>query len=137
MNITTLYHGGPLTKLNNMLSNGFRKPREHSAHGSNYGKTFGPGLYFTKSVDVARFYSDDGPILKIDLNKTLRLYEIKPISPNDKRKLSNLLKTREKVIKENYHGFIVNMKDKKGNVVETEIIIFDPTFIPKDNLELI
>jgi|SaaInlStandDraft_5_1057022.scaffolds.fasta_scaffold02787_4 hypothetical protein len=125
-----LYHGGTLKKMNNMIENGFHKPE--NIQGDNFGITYGPGLYFALNKNDALFYSDNNQIIEVIINKKLKLLRINPISPNNKKQKYNLLKKRKKGINNNYDGFIVTYSSN-----ESEIIIWDPEFIKKEQIKLI
>lgn len=135
-----LYHGGSIEKLTNMVTGGFRQPRERSDHGDNFGKTYGSGLYFSPDFEFALSYSKEcgyDKVIRVNLPRELKLYKQKLISPTNRSQRRNLNRLRRKLIDGGeYDGFIVQSKDDDGNVIETEIIIWNPTFIPKENLDL-
>ena len=78
----TLYHGTTMENALSILKEGF----DFNKCGSNWGSTYGKGIYFSPSYDEARFYaSEDGIVLSFELN--LECYYLKKdISPSKKRK---------------------------------------------------
>lgn len=124
-----LYHGGTYSKLINMVENGFHIPEDKQ--GDNFGITYGPGLYLALNESDARFYSEGGQILKIIIERELKLLRINPVRPTDKKQENKLKRKKKDGIENNYDGFIVTNPDG-----ETEIIIWDPTFISKGCLQL-
>ena len=77
-----LYHGTSLLSALSILKYGFN----FSKCGSNWGCTYGNGIYFTPYYNDAKFYAgDNGLVLSFDLN--LRCYYLKKdISPSKKLK---------------------------------------------------
>ena len=79
---TTLYHGTSQANAMSILKNGF----DFSKCGSNWGSTYGKGIYFTPNYDSAKFYAgEDGLVLSFELNVEC-YYLKKDISPSKKRK---------------------------------------------------
>ena len=78
----TLYHGTTIENALSILKNGF----DFSKCGSNWGSTYGKGIYFSPSYDEAQFYADeDGTVLSFELE--LECYYLdKDISPSKKIK---------------------------------------------------
>ena len=61
----TLYHGTTQTNALSILKNGF----DFTKCGSNWGKTYGKGIYFTPNYDTAQFYAgDDGIVLSFNFS---------------------------------------------------------------------
>ena len=80
----TLYHGTSQANAMSILKNGF----DFKKCGSNWGCTYGEGIYFSPSYDEARFYAgEDGVVLSFDL--VLECYYLKrDISPSKKKKFN-------------------------------------------------
>ena len=79
-----LYHGTSSQNAISILQNGF----DFNKSGSNWGKTYGKGIYFTPNYDTARFYAEtNGIVLSFDL-KIEPYYLKKDISPSTKKKLT-------------------------------------------------
>lgn len=78
-----LYHGTSVENAISILKNGFSFEKS----GSNWGKTYGKGIYFTPNYDTARFYAgNEGMVLSIDI-KINGFKLTKFLSPNDKKKI--------------------------------------------------
>ena len=78
-----LYHGTSSLNAISILKNGF----DFNKVGSNYGITYGKGIYFTPNYETARFYAgENGIILSMDVSIT-PYYLVKDISPNSKKKI--------------------------------------------------
>lgn len=78
-----LYYGTSSSNAISILKNGF----DFNKVGSNYGITYGKGIYFTPNYETARFYAgENGIILSMDISIT-RYYLVKDISPNSKKKI--------------------------------------------------
>lgn len=78
----TLYHGTSQANALSILKEGF----DFSKCGSNWGSTYGKGIYFSPSYDEAQFYaSDDGIVLSFELDLECYYLE-KDISPSKKKK---------------------------------------------------
>ena len=78
-----LYHG---TSYENSLSikmNGF----DFNKVGSNYGKTYGRGIYFTPNYETAKFYAGDTGIVILTNAKITPHYLTRDVSPNSKKKI--------------------------------------------------
>ena len=79
---TTLYHGTSMTNALSILKNGF----DFTKCGSNWGSTYGKGIYFSPNYDEAQIYAGkDGIVLSFDLDLTC-YYLKKDVSPSKKRK---------------------------------------------------
>jgi hypothetical protein len=78
-----LYHGTSVENALSILKNGF----SFEKCGSNWGKTYGHGIYFTPNYDTAKFYAGDkGIVLSIDI--AINGYKLnKYLSPNSKKKI--------------------------------------------------
>lgn len=78
----TLYHGTTQINALSILRDGF----DFSKCGSNWGSTYGKGIYFSPSYDEAQFYAgEDGMVLSFELD--LECYYLKKdISPSKKAK---------------------------------------------------
>ena len=78
----TLYHGTTINNALSILKEGF----DFSKCGSNWGSTYGKGIYFSPSYDEAQFYAcEDGIVLSFELD--LECYNLeKDISPLKKKK---------------------------------------------------
>ena len=88
-----LYHGTSYSNALNILKTGF----DFEKSGSNWGNTYGKGIYFTPNYDTAKFYaSSNGIILSMNININA-LYLEKDISPNSK-KIKNIYKNINKNI---------------------------------------
>lgn len=77
-----LFHGTSPASALSILKNGF----DFSKCGSNWGSTYGKGIYFSPNYQTAQFYAgDDGIVLSytLDINP---YYLKKDMSPNQKRK---------------------------------------------------
>ena len=91
-----LYHGTSSLNAISILKNGF----DFNKIGSNYGTTYGKGIYFTPNYKTARFYAGkNGIVLKMDI-KITPYYLVKDYSPNSKKKL--------KLPKDQYYNCIVS-----------------------------
>lgn len=78
-----LYHGTSLANALGILKNGF----DFSKCGSNWGKTYGKGIYFTPNYDTAKFYAgDDGIVLSFEIY-VVPYYLEKYYSPNNKKQI--------------------------------------------------
>ena len=78
----TLYHGTTMDNALSILKQGF----DFNKCGSNWGSTYGKGIYFSPSYDESRFYAGkDGIVLSFELNLECYYLE-KDISPSKKRK---------------------------------------------------
>ena len=78
-----LYHGTSCSNAISILKNGF----DFNKVGSNYGITYGKGIYLTPNYETARFYAEEnGIILSFDVSIT-PYYLIKDNSPNSKKKI--------------------------------------------------
>ena len=77
-----LYHGTSKKNALEILKNGFN----FNKVGTNYGTTYGKGIYFTPNYKTAKFYAEEGIVISINLN--IRPYYLKKdISPNSKKKI--------------------------------------------------
>lgn len=78
-----LYHGTTQENGLSILLNGF----DFEKSGSNWGNTYGKGIYFTPNYQTARFYAgEDGIVISIDIK--VNIYYIKKmISPNSRKKI--------------------------------------------------
>ena len=62
-----LYHGTNVYSALNILENGFN----FNSTGTNWGCTYGKGIYFTPNYKTARCYAgDDGIVLTFDMDTT-------------------------------------------------------------------
>lgn len=78
-----LYHGTSMSNAISILNNGF----DFKKAGSNYGTTYGKGIYFTPNYKIARFYAgENGIVLSMDIS-IIAYYLVKDISPNSKKKI--------------------------------------------------
>ena len=78
-----LCHGTTRSSGLSILKNGF----DFSKCGSNWGSTYGKGIYFTPDYKVAKTYAgDDGIVLSFSLN--LNCYQLqKDVRPSRKRNI--------------------------------------------------
>jgi hypothetical protein len=77
---TTLYHGTTMVTARSSLKNGF----DFTKCGSNWGSTYGKGIYFSPNYDEAQFYADkDGMVLSFELELSC-YYLKKDVSPSKK-----------------------------------------------------
>ena len=78
----SLYHGTTLVNALSIMNDGF----DFSRCGSNWGSTYGKGIYFTPNRETALFYAgENGIVLSFELD--IECYYLKnDISPNKKRK---------------------------------------------------
>jgi len=77
-----LYHGTNTSNGISILKNGF----DFNKVGSNYGLTYGKGIYFTPNYKTAQFYAgENGIVLSMHVLIT-PYYLVKDISPNSKKK---------------------------------------------------
>ena len=78
---TKLFHGTNNQNALSILDNGF----DFNMCGSNWGSTYGKGIYFTPNLETAKAYSDDNTIIEvtIDINP---FYLKKDKSPSSKKK---------------------------------------------------
>jgi len=78
-----LYHGTSMINALSILKNGF----DLNKAGSNYGSTYGKGIYMTPNYETAKFYAgNDGIVLRLNID--VIGYELKKdISPNSKKKI--------------------------------------------------
>lgn len=83
MVMTKLYHGTSNENALSILNTGFN----FKLSGSNWGNTYGNGIYFTPNYDTARFYAgEEGIVLSVTIN--VNGYQLKrDISPNNKKKI--------------------------------------------------
>tara|TARA_B100000424_G_scaffold266755_2_gene258422 strand:- start:437 stop:754 length:318 start_codon:yes stop_codon:yes gene_type:complete len=78
-----LYHGTSSSNAIEIIKNGFDFERA----GSNYGITYGKGIYFTPNYETARFYAgDNGIVLSMNIS-IVPYYLLKDKSPNSKKKI--------------------------------------------------
>lgn len=78
-----LYHGTSYINALSILNNGF----DIGYSGSNWGNTYGKGIYFTPNYDTARFYAgEDGIVLSFNIK--INPYKLsKDITPNSRKKI--------------------------------------------------
>tara|TARA_B100001175_G_scaffold317168_1_gene333137 strand:- start:5431 stop:5748 length:318 start_codon:yes stop_codon:yes gene_type:complete len=78
-----LYHGTNSINALSILNNGF----DFSKAGSNYGTTYGKGIYFSPNYETAKFYAGtDGIIISLNVDIT-PYYLTRDISPSSKKKI--------------------------------------------------
>ena len=78
-----MYHGTTSESALSILKNGF----DFSKCGSNWGSTYGKGIYFTPNYDTAQVYAgDDGIVLSFVLD-VIPYYLEKDVSPSKKAKI--------------------------------------------------
>jgi|TARA_B100000787_G_scaffold136222_1_gene105033 hypothetical protein len=78
-----LYHGTSCNNAISILKKGF----DFNKIGSNYGITYGKGIYFTPNYETAKFYaSENGIVVSINVN-IIPYYLNKDVSPNSKKKI--------------------------------------------------
>ena len=80
-----LYHGTSSENAISILKNGF----DFEKAGSNYGTTYGKGIYFSPNYETAQFYANEnsnGMVLSFDI-KIIPFYLTRDISPNSKKKI--------------------------------------------------
>lgn len=78
-----LYHGTSTMNALSILKNGF----DFTKAGSNWGKTYGSGIYFSPNYETAKFYATDkGIVLSFTIEIESYLL-IKDISPTSKKRL--------------------------------------------------
>lgn len=81
--IMILYHGTSCNNAISILKKGF----DFNKVGSNYGITYGKGIYFTPNYETAKFYAGENGII-ISMNVDIIPYYLKKdISPNSKKKI--------------------------------------------------
>jgi len=77
-----LYHGTSVINALSIMNNGFNLDK----CGSNWGNTYGKGIYFTPNYETARFYAgNEGIVIKVNIKingQQLKKY----YSPNSKNK---------------------------------------------------
>ena len=81
--IIKLYHGTSRINALSILKNGF----DFNKTGSNWGNTYGKGIYFTPNYNTARFYATDNGIVLSFYLKIEPYHLTKDISPNSKKKI--------------------------------------------------
>lgn len=93
-----LFHGTNNQNALSIIDNGF----DFNKCGSNWGSTYGKGIYFTPNSKTAKAYSDDNTIIEItiDINP---FYLTKDRSPNSKKKIK---------IPQNYNCIVSPNKDE-------------------------
>jgi hypothetical protein len=97
-----LYHGTSTSNALSIMKNGF----DFLKAGSNWGKTYGKGIYFSPNYETARFYAgEDGIVLKFDI-KINPLQLTKDYSPNSKKKLQ-IPKEINCLINKNHDEYII------------------------------
>lgn len=80
--IMKLYHGTSVINGILILKNGF----DINKSGSNWGVTYGKGIYFTPNYETARFYAgNDGMVISLNININ-PFYLTKDVKPNSKKK---------------------------------------------------
>jgi hypothetical protein len=111
-----LYHGTSKSSYDSIIQNGFID----EFIGSGYGTTYGPGFYFTPDINIAKSYSDDNKIIKINCKniKLLNLDDIK-LNTTHRKRMSQLIKI---INSKQYDGFI-KFHRNNSSVVEIEVII--------------
>ena len=78
-----LYHGTSSYNAISILKKGF----DFNKVGSNYGITYGKGIYFTPNYKTAKFYAGENGIV-VSMNIYIIPYNLKKdISPNSKKKI--------------------------------------------------
>jgi len=78
-----LYHGTSCSNAISILKNGF----DFNKVGSNYGTTYGKGIYFTPNYETAQFYAEENGIV-LSMNVLIApYYLVKDKSPNSKEKI--------------------------------------------------
>ena len=79
-----LYHGTTSSNGISIIKNGF----DFSKAGSNWGKTYGKGIYFTPNYKTAKFYAgEDGIVISMDIK--INSYKLtRDYSPNSKKKIN-------------------------------------------------
>lgn len=78
-----LYHGTTIENALSILQNGF----DFNKSGSNWGNTYGKGIYFTPNYETAKFYAqNNGIVISVNI-ETIEYHLNKMISPNSKRKI--------------------------------------------------
>ena len=78
----TLYHGTSQSNALSILKEGF----DFSKCGSNWGSTYGKGIYFSPNYSEAKFYAgEDGIVLSFELDLECYYLE-KDIRPSNKKK---------------------------------------------------
>jgi len=78
-----LYHGTSSSNVISILKNGF----DFNKVGSNYGITYGKGIYFTPNYESALFYAgENGIVLSMNIS-IVPYYLVKDISPSSKKKI--------------------------------------------------
>ena len=83
INKMKLYHGTSMSNALSIMNEGF----DFKKAGSNYGKTYGKGIYFTPNYETAKFYSGrDGIVISLDVHVN-PYYLTKYISPSSKKKI--------------------------------------------------
>lgn len=115
-----LYHGTSKDSYESIIQNGFND----DFIGTGYGTTYGPGFYFTPDINIAKTYSEDNNIIKINCEniKLLNLDDIKLNTTHRKRmtQLRKIIESKE------YDGFIKfhrKNNDIKNSIIEIEVII--------------
>mgnify|MGYP001961543983 CR=1 FL=1 len=116
-----LYHGTSIENAISILKNGF----DFELCGSNWGNTYGKGIYFTPNYMTARFYAgESGIILSFNLNINLNIncYKLSnDYSPSIKSK--KMKKIIQYALSNNYDSIM--------NFNEDEIIIINSTILRK------
>ena len=84
-----LYHGTNISAALNILNEGFN----FNYSGTNWGSTYGKGIYFTPNYETAKCYAgENGIILKFDFDTSDSTILTKYYSPNKKLKLKKTTK---------------------------------------------
>ena len=129
--LKTLYHGSFLKNLNSIIMNGF-DPRQI---GSNWGATYGKGIYFTDNPIIASTYSNTNIILKVKVN--LIPLKLRKYYRADVRKDQlELEKLRQNAILEGYNSF-ETLPLKDSEMEDVEIILFPEYINTIQDMELI
>tara|TARA_B100000424_G_scaffold255748_2_gene235035 strand:- start:84 stop:512 length:429 start_codon:yes stop_codon:yes gene_type:complete len=113
--IMILYHGTSIANAISILKNGF----DFELCGSNWGNTYGHGIYFTPNYMTARFYAgQNGIVLSFNLN--INYYKLlSDYSPSMKSK--KMKKIIQYALSNNYDSII--------NFNQDEIIIINSAIL--------
>ena len=125
-----LYHGTSCSNAISILKNGF----DFNKVGSNYGTTYGKGIYFTPNYETARFYAGENGLVisKIQKGKPVAVSKAAALASGKKKK-----KTKEKTSKKNvaYYkipvtfeisgNFIGYIKFKRAISLSNKMLNFD------------
>lgn len=81
--MTLLYHGTTMENGLSILKTGF----DFNKSNTNWGNTYGKGIYFTPNYETAKFYAgENGIVISLNIN-TIEYHLNKMVSPSTRKKL--------------------------------------------------